>query len=380
MFAIITILGYFISLKEKPEFKSTALFWLVIMFFVHCFIGVVINDRVFQWVRMEDFLKTIIFFIFCVLMLRKKNHFEGIIAFLSISLCYFGLMEGLKYISTGGAHNITGMTGPLGDNNKAALGLNMCIPLMVYIVSQAHTKYIKGFYTAVLVVIFIAVLGTGSRGGMLALLFLSGYYWWTTGKKIGPLLFLILIGFVAWIVMPEDWRNRMLSINEASSDESFRSRLFFWKVNFLVALDNPFFGVGFDATSGRWIWELYIDAVNSSGDGFLPKKGFVAHSIYFQVLGNQGLFGFGIFMTVIASAFMALSQVIKYFPKNSWEVSLAKSIRVSFIAFCIGGAALNAVYFELLYLLFAMTICLKINLLIAKKENNNNYRQKNYGI
>lgn len=373
VFALMTILGYFIKLKDKPEFKNTLLFTLIIVFFIHCSIGVMLHGVDYQWGKLENFLKAIVFFICCVLMLRKKHHFEAVIVFLVLSLGYFAFMEGLKYIATAGAHRIQGMMGPLGDNNKCALGFNMCIPLIIYLITQTKEKLLKYGYVSVLALSIVGVFATNSRGGLLALLFILSYYWWIGGRKLYIPVLLIGAGFLLINVMPESWMDRMASIENAGEDSSFLGRVLFWKINFLAALDYPLFGLNFDATSSILVWQNYMDeAVRLNWFVDTPPKtrGFVAHSIYFQVLGNQGFLGLGIFLLIAFTIFRTLSKITKYYEKTSWQNSLAKAIRVSFMAFYVGGAALNAAYFELFYLLISIAICLNLVLIFDLKKIN----------
>ncbi|MGO4893903.1 putative O-glycosylation ligase, exosortase A system-associated [Flavobacterium sp. W21_SRS_FM6] len=370
VFSLITIASYFF-MKNKPEYRITGLFVLVVMFCLQSSLGLMFYSVYeFQWESFSNFAKGIVFFLFCTLLIRKKQHFEAVLAFLCLALCFYGFMEALKYISTGGGHKIIGIQGPLGDNNKVALGLNMSIPLMLYMASEIKNIRIKQFFWTIIIGCIIAVLATASRGGLLALLFMGVYYWWTTGKKFSIIFVVIIVIAIVAPLLPDAWFERMDTIQSADSDGSFLSRVTFWKINFLAALDHPFTGMGFNTTAIQSIWQAYVpdlDSLNFFFETPVPEIGFVAHSIYFEVLGNQGLLGFVLFILMLLTAIRNINQMLTHFEKIEWEYRLLKAIKISLLTFCVGGAALNAAYFELLYLLFAMIICLKISVDVNKQ-------------
>jgi probable O-glycosylation ligase (exosortase A-associated) len=365
IFALITIIGYFVTLKNKPSYQITGLFVLVILFCLHSSLGVAINGIYdFQWDKFWDFTKAIVFFIFCTLMLRTKQHFEGALMFLALGFGYYGLMEALKFLNTGGSHNIYGILGPLGDNNKVALGLDMMIPLLLYLAQQITVKRVKQIIWVIIIGCAVAVLATASRGGLIALLFMAGYYWWTSGKSFSLLFAFCVVGLIAIPVLPDSWFNRMDTIETASTDSSFIARLTSWKINLLAALDHPFVGLGFNSTATAQIWQQYVPDLNSINFGVYtppPTKGFVAHSIYFEVLGNQGIMGFILFGLILASTYLNINHLLKHhYDKNTWQHQLLKAVKVSLLTYCVAGSALSAAYFELLYFIIAIVVSLHI--------------------
>jgi len=370
-FSLITVFGY-IFMKNKPPFKVTGLFVLVVIFCIHSYFGVAlyaIYDG--MWDQLWVFVKTIIFFIFSVLLLRKREHFEAILFFLVLALCFFGLMEGIKVILSGGGHIIVGMQGSLGDNNKVALGLNMTIPLILYLMGESNNKNLKLILIGTAFLCVMAIIGTNSRGGFIGLLFMGGYFWWVNGKKISIIFGASIILVVVLSVMPNSWFQRMDTIESADKVSTLTSRVTFWKINLLAAIDHPFVGLGFNATASKLVWQDYahnLDSINFIIETPIPKKGFVAHSIYFEVLGNQGFVGLLLFLGILFLTIMRINNLkSKHYEKGSWQVNLLNAIKISILTFCVGGAALSAAYFELLYFLISIVICLHIN---ALTKNN----------
>lgn len=365
VFALITIVGYLITLKNKPSFESNALFVLVFVFYLQCFLGVFLNAPfAYQWGDFTNLTKVLVLFVLMCLMLREKWHFEAVITFIALSLGMMGLGEGLKFLLTGGAHGIRGIAGPFGDNNKIALGLNMIIPLLIFLIGQSKEHYKKLLFKAIVLGCVLGVISANSRGGTIALGVLACYYWWISGKKIAYPLIICIAAIIALNFMPDGWLDRMSSIQNASTDNSFIHRLTSWKLSYLIALEYPFLGLSFDSVANKVVWLGYVnelDSVNWFIHTPIPDKGFVAHSIYFEVLGNQGFIGLLLFLFMLRVGYTKTKYIIKQInDENDWRHKLANSLRASLVAFCVGGALLNAAYNELLFMLLAFIISVEM--------------------
>jgi probable O-glycosylation ligase (exosortase A-associated) len=129
------------------------------------------------------------------------------------------------------------------------------------------------------------------------------------------------------------------------------TRIQAWSVAFNVAKDHPFVGGGFDYENypdpNRWL--SYADRKYDSVDQ-TPRA---AHSIYFQVLGQHGFVGFGIFMALMGLAFLSFSGIardVRSIPELGWLGRYAKAMQVGMIGYLVSGAFLNLAYFDLIYL------------------------------
>ena len=80
-----------------------------------------------------------------------------------------------------------------------------------------------------------------------------------------------------------------------------------------------------------------------------------AHSIYFQVLGEHGFIALGLFLLFWALVWRMCSQVAALArdrPDTGWAYWLAQMIKVSMVAYLVGGAFLNLAYWDAPYYLF----------------------------
>jgi probable O-glycosylation ligase (exosortase A-associated) len=205
----------------------------------------------------------------------------------------------------------------------------------------------------------LAVLGSNSRGGFLALFVLGVWYWVTSPRKLVSAIFLAVVATGVVHFAPDRWFDRIATIKEAGDDQSFMGRVAAWKVSVNIANDHPFFGSGFDATQVSAIWDQYKYTPNFVDIEIPASINFkAAHSNYFQVMGDLGYVGLMLFLALLASAFITRWQIkglVRRLPANqAWASDLSTAITLSLVAYMAGGAGVSLAYFELVYLQIVM--------------------------
>ena len=367
IFAATTIIGYLIY-RGKPAFKINPVFFVVILFFLHtCLTSIfALAPAIIVKIDLIDFSKAILLFIFISLILRKRHHFNLFLWVFVLSIGFMGFVEGLKFIASAGGHRINGPSGNiLSDNNHMAVAMCMTIPFIIYLTGETKEKLLKFGLRMMLLMCIIAVLGTFSRGGLIGLTIILGYFWLKSRHKIRSIFVLLLAATLAYNFLPQSWYNRMDTIDNAMADGSFTTRVNSWKIHTLMALDRPLIGGGFKGPQVSYVWRMLavdidkFDFIRTPPPG---DKGWAAHSIYFQVLGDQGFLGLFWFLLFILLAFLRLSTIERYFAKSagkeSWQCLLAGMTKISILAYCVSGAALSLAYLEMFYAILAVVVCL----------------------
>lgn len=186
IFAFIAIVGYFFQVKKKAmslnfSFLFVLIFWLHTLITSAATIGV--SELVwFEWVKLSKIMLLLIMIVLCI---REKYEFELLCWVAILSIGFYGSVEGLKFIISGGGHKIAGPQGHLlSDNNHFAVALCMLIPIILFIFQACSEKWLKIGLVGVLCLCVIAVLGTHSHGGFIGLLVVSGYYWFRSNHKL----------------------------------------------------------------------------------------------------------------------------------------------------------------------------------------------------
>jgi len=188
----------------------------------------------------------------------------------------------------------------------------------------------------------VAVLGSQSRGALLAVAAMSVFLWLKARNKIVFGLFLFGSLVSAIMFMPDVWETRMRSIENYEEDGSAMGRINSWTMAYNLANARPIVGGGFEIYTRR-VFQEY--APN-------PEDVHSAHSIYFQMLGEHGYVGLLLFLALGLMGWVTARRVIarsRDVPENAWAGHLARSIQVSLIGFGVGGAFVNISYWELQY-------------------------------
>ena len=378
---IIVVLAFssYIFGKEKKEgLKPDVLLTLILLFLFWTAITSVFTISLpdVVWAEWIEFLKITLLFIFCILALKKELHINVLIWALVFSIGFYGALEGLKFIASGGGHRIHGKIGHvLGDRNELALSFNMLLPLLYYMATINKSKILKFGFNCVVVLSVVAIIGTHSRGGLVALIVVGGYFWWQSNRKILYAVLITLTVSFGSQYLSDDWVNRMNTIETATEDNSFLGRVLAWKTAVLIANDNPVTGGGFKSGQLSTVWWGYSgyayfnDLVDTSHMGEVSYK--AAHSIYFQVLGDHGYIGFFIYALLIFAAYRKAGKLVKYLHtagENENMLLLCKMIKVSIVAYCAGGAAVSLAYFDMLYALFAILYVIEHRVLKIRKR------------
>lgn len=371
VFALITLVGFVIS-RAKPNFKTDILFVFVILFFIQTLLTSVfsLNLPAVVWTSWQNFAKGMLLFLFVCLILRKAHQFDFFVWAIVLSLGFLGFVEGAKFILSGGGHHIRGPLGHiLADNNHFATALSMTLPLIIYMVLRTEEKWLKWGLIGLVFVVILSILGTHSRGGLIGLSVVGSYFWLKSRYKLVLSLLAILMGAVAFSFLPDSWFERMDTIDNVGEDSSFMTRITSWKLHAQLAIDRPLVGGGFKALEDSYVWSEMASKPDIFSFIETPDagtKGWAAHSIYFQVLGDQGFVGFFLFSWMLLIAFIKCNSIEKYYQykgeETIWQHHLAKMLKLSLLAYCVSGAALSLAYLEFFYALLGMVICLSMNM------------------
>ncbi len=159
---------------------------------------------------------------------------------------------------------------------------------------------------------------------------------------------LIILASIFFAFMPEQWHGRMGTIQHYEQDQSAMQRIDAWRFAFNLAKERPVIGGGFE-TFNPSLFLLY-----APGAVFQD-----AHSIYFEILGEHGFVGLGLFLML---GFLAL-RTGGWFIKNTrdrpeleWHRDLAAMTQVSLMGYAVAGAFLGLAYFDLFYHLLAIMV------------------------
>ena len=312
-----------------------------------------------NWEITLDLLKTLLYALLMPMLVTSRLRIHAIVLMLALSAGYHGVLEGLKFIASGGGHISQGNP-KLGDRNHFAVLVTMCLPFMLYLLWYSRSRLLQLGAVAGLLVNVLATIATHSRGGLLSLITVAAYFVLISKRKLLGLATMVVVGAVGLVMAPESWTNRMESIQTANTDDSFMGRVIAWKRASAIALEHPIFGGGIRAVQSGQVMEKYRFEQGLLGWVETPPatRALAAHSIYFEVMSDMGFLGLFIFLVLMASPFVIARRVRKVCdrigPSADWSKDLAYCICAGMVGFLSGGASISAAYFEFTYILIAL--------------------------
>jgi probable O-glycosylation ligase (exosortase A-associated) len=322
-----------------------------------------------NWELWSNVAKTVLFCAFMPMLAYDRLRIHAVVLMIAIGLSLHAVLDGLKFMASAGAHNAQSIP-KFGDNNHLALILVMLLPFFFYLFVHSRGRLARWGFAGVAVLTAMAVLATASRGGFIGMFLVAVALVLTTKRRWLALIIVALGATVVFNSATDDWVERMQTIQTADEDASFMGRVAAWKVSSAIAVENPIFGGGFRALQSAPVWDRFRSSQGLLGFVDTPqldRSGVAAHSIWFEVMGDQGFVGLILFMLLIFNVLLvrrAVWQQVRLLgPQQRWAGDLADALGISMLAFVVTGSALSAAYFELPYLCMMLMECLRQHLL-----------------
>ena len=294
------------------------------------------DSALIQW---EKVMKIMLMTFICLAVVKNSRDVHRLIWVLVISLGYYGVKGGIFTLRSGGSEKVWGPGGTfIAGNNEIALALVMVIPLMYYLHQDASNRWVRRALMGSMLLSALASLGSYSRGAFLAIAAMSIFMWFKSHKKMTFGFLLILTAPILLAFMPEQWNTRMNTINDYQSDGSAQGRINAWYMTYNLAKDR-FFGGGFE------IYNSFTFAAYAPN----PTDVHAAHSNYFQMLGEHGFVGLGIYLLLGILTWRCATWIIRTTRQHEslrWAAILSRMIQTSLIGFFVGGAFLSLAYFD----------------------------------
>ena len=351
--AICTLVSILFNRKKLYPFPKDRAAITLILFFL--WLGVSPFFSFFPELEFERWLhpaKVIFMALLALVLMGNREQLDKFIWVMVLSLAFFGVKGGLFTIATGGSYRVWGPGGAIQDNNALALALIMMLPLFRYLQMHTENLWISRASLAAMGLCLISAIGSQSRGAFLAMLAM-GIFLWIKSRQKGLIGILVLAALpLAWMLMPESWSERMTTIQTYEQDISAMGRINAWWMSWNLAVDRFPIGGGFNVDNA----EVFIRYAPN------PTTILVAHSIYFQILGQHGFMGLALFLLVYGFAWFNYSWCVRNtrdLPNMVWAHDLAAMCQVSLIAYASGGAFLNLTYFDLPYYLVIISVILR---------------------
>jgi probable O-glycosylation ligase (exosortase A-associated) len=350
MIGAATIVGFMFT-KDRNRIPFTALtfIWFAWILWMNVTTLFALSS---EWVydEWDRAMKIQLMTILALALMQSRRKVDLLVWVIAISVGIFGIKGGIFTAMTGGNFLVWGPPGSFFEgNNGLAIALLMVMPLFLYLRTTTENKWLRRALLASVLMCALSVLGSYSRGALLAICAVCVYMVWKSPHRWRILPFMVLAGFIALSLMPGKWFDRIETIQTYEEDRSAMGRINAWQFAFNLAKDRPLVGGGYGAFSP----DLFLEYAP------IPDNFHDAHSIYFEALGEHGFVGLILFLalgwTALGQA-NAIRRATRHRPDQKWAYDLISMVQLSLIGYAVGGLFLGLAYFDLYYHMIALIV------------------------
>ena len=353
------IVGLFLT-KDKNKFPFTPITVVWILFLAwltfSTFTAISVDTSIVEWERV---IKIQLITLLTLLLINSRDKLNKLIWVITLSVGFFGIKGGAFVAATAGAYRVWGPPDSfIQGNNEIALALLMVLPFFWYLRAQTKHVWLRHALIAAILLCILSIVSSYSRGAFVATAAVMVMFWMKSSKKILIGFVLAAVAVAVLIFMPAHYFERINTIQSYDEDASAMGRINAWYFAFNLATDHPLTGGGF----GAFTKELFFTYAPE------PLNFHDAHSIYFEVLAEQGFVGLFLFLMLWYFTYRTCSKIkkqVREVEELKWAGDLASMAQVSLTAYGVGGAFLGLAYFDLPY--HIMAICVLCQLLVNKE-------------
>lgn len=357
---IVTIIAIFLSPEKKrlPLEPPVVVLLILIIWMNFTTLFALFPDQ--AWPYWEKTMKVMLMVFLTIVVMQSKERIAALVWVATLSLAFFGIKGGIYTILRGGDGMVLGPgAGIHAHRNSIAVALTMAVPLMYWLLLQTKRRWLRLALMGSMGLTAIAVLGTFSRGGMLAIVAMGAWLLLKSRHKAAIALVALLLIPPLLQFMPEQWHTRMDTIETYEEDTSAMRRLNAWDMAWNLAKDRPLIGAGFDCFTR----EAFAIWSNPGKFGLPATEWHDSHSIWFRVLAEHGFPGIALYLLFWFVSWRTATNIAKQARGREdlqWAKDLAAMIQVSLIGFWVGGTFVNIQYWDFPYILVALLVLTQV--------------------
>lgn len=365
--AIVTLVLFFVKDRKAPP-RFNAILLLIVLFTIWVTLTTWTSDFPDRaWGKWDWASKVLIFAVLIPYLFRSRVQIEAFLLVLVFSASTILFSAGVKTVLGGGGYGTlavmgTGNTG-LSESSTLAVVCVMLIPLVMFLMRYTiifpRNLLTRALFLGIIAMSLAAVVGSTARTGIIAVAVMcllsmlqsKKKMWWIAGLAIVAVVILNLD------LSETRWGNRMSTIETYNADSSAMGRIKVWEWTIGYVGDHPL-GGGFDAYLHNRILGVTSDGVTQYlPEGQIGGKAF--HSIYFEVLGEQGIVGFAMYFLMVGLALLRLIKLKRTWrndPGMEWIAGLANAMLTSVVVILAGGSFVGIAYQPYLFYMISLTV------------------------
>ncbi|MCB2065301.1 MAG: putative O-glycosylation ligase, exosortase A system-associated [Erythrobacter sp.] len=320
--------------------------------------------------------KSLVFAAFLPLTLRTKLRLESAALIMVLAAGTIIISGGIKTLFSGGggygelASLVTDNSGLYEGSTLSTVAVAM-IPLTLWVAKYGSVfterRLAMLFAVALVFASLLIPVGTQTRTGLICIALLGVLMLRSVKHRFlyAGMAGLALLAAVPFL--PASYTERMSTIGSYQGDESASTRVAVWQWTIDYVQANPL-GGGFDAFLGNsFSYNTRVVEDNGSTETVtyhqVTDQGRAYHSAYFEVLGEQGFLGFGLWLTLQGLGLWQMERIRRRYRASvdpdevRWR-ALATALQHGQLVYLVGAAFVGVGYQPFMFMLLGLQIAL----------------------
>ncbi len=345
-YQILLIVVFVSFLKDKdrqplPNDWRVKVFYILWFYFLITTLNALVPE--FAWPKLIEVSKIYVPFILTLLVINTRKKLYYLIITIAVSIGIIAFKGGIFAVRSGFSYKVWGPAGSqFYENNAFAVATVMIIPLLILWLRETQNKYLKYSIMGAVPFCMASALCSWSRGGLLTLAATTMVLIWHSKRKYLAVPLLVIGIYVAMGMLPEEWFNRMHTIETYEEDASAQSRLSVWRDGYAFAMSHPILGGGFEG----WRYVTISDW----------------HSSYIEIMAEHGLIAFCLWISLLLGSLASLTRLpylVRGIHEMTWVKNYCHMLRASLIAYMVGTIFLGLSYWDIFYHIVFISVLVK---------------------
>jgi len=383
--AFAAMVGAWLVMDDKKDCRFSARQGLMLVLLAWCGYTTINADFPVEALTKWNWVwKAIIAGVFLPLVLRTRLRIEAMTVFMILCASTIIINGGLKTALSGGGYGVLNL---MVDNNSglyegsiiSCVAISL-IPLILWLAKHGTIFppdwKVKAFCYCLCFACLLMPIGTEARTGLICIVVLAGLMLIRSPRRFvyGPLM--LFAALVSIPFLPASFTQRMQTIENHQGDESASTRVAVWMWTLDYVKDHPG-GGGFDNYLQNSFTYVARSVVTDSGGSRLETrivtdKGRAYHSAYFELLGEQGYFGFAVWALIHLICFIRTESIRRFYrkrdgPQEAWVSPFALALQQGHIIYMIGSLFVGIAYQPFIFMMLALQIGLDTYLTRKRK-------------
>lgn len=390
LIAVALAVGGWLVFDDKKDVRFAPRQGMILLLLAYCYYTTVNADFALEAKDKWDWVwKALAFAFFLPFTLRTKLRIESLLLFMTLSAASIIIVGGIKTLFSGGGYGelnlmITNNSGLYEGSTISTVAIAI-IPLIIWF-ARFGTVFgtdwkVKLFCTALVFACLLIPIGTSTRTGLLCIGLMGLLMFRDVKRKAGYVVAVVALGVIAVPFLPSAFTERMGTIKTYQGDSSASTRIEVWKWTMAYVQTKPM-GGGFEAYRQN---QIRYEKINMEDDGSGHKtikrtieidKARAYHSAYFEMLGEQGYFGLGLWLLINIAGIFRMEVLRQRYRKaggdEAWIAPLASALQSAHIIYMLGATFIAIAFQPFIFMLIGAQIGL--DTYCARKRAAANWR------